>query len=426
MFEELKDLQKERLLKLELTCRSNFFAYNKKSKPLKYVVNLLIKEFGVKYENEIWLLVTQAGMTISKKGTACKWTLNKNHYTALRKDGFKFSYLRTRKLLEMCVAKGYISVYLGYYFGGKSVFKGKGEEDGKTTIIHFKEKFIFLFEKEKLIKSMKNVIYGDLVVNRDPDTKKNKTLHGIDNLDEEKSLIERYNKILYETEIKIWDVICFIQYVRIFSGSSKMGGRFYAGIFQTLKSEYRKYITFDDEATVEVDISSTHASILCCREGIVLPHTHKVYECYEGLVGEDSELRSLMKRVFMILLFGDEKRAQGSVCNLILNEGSSNFPSIRYKCLSSYARDLIKRLETHNSFIAKYFYNTGLWKTLQNDDSEICKNILEVFVDKHRPLLCYHDSWVVAESDQTLLESSVSSAWEKVLGTKDNLKLSVK
>lgn len=417
MHKKLKELSDQEVTRLEVSCSSFYLSYSKTNQFQKQV-NEILAFTGNSYKEEVWLIVTALVRSKRQNNHNTKFSLNKNSYTEARKKGFKFSYTKTRRLLEILEEAGYLTVYLGD--------KTSHVKRRRTSIITFHYKFSSMFDK-KVVDNNIMLSYNSPVEIRDSITKEILSDTKITNIKALKEEVNDYNALLNNTEIRVFDVSCGVLYKRIFSDNMNSGGRWYSGEFQTIKSSYREHILFDGEKTVEVDVESIHPSIIGCLQGVKLPEDFKPYECYQDFKGDPIQLRKLFKQALMCMLYANSKRqAKSSLFDKYIqdkNEGGVKYGTIKLN--KGDINKIFDALTEHNNFLSDRLYIKDSWRELQFLDASICRVVINSFVEKGLPILAYHDSWVVSESNKNLLIDVMKKAWKEVLGTDMNFKFKI-
>jgi hypothetical protein len=180
---------------------------------------------------------------------------------------------------------------------------------------------------------------------------------------------------------------------RVYNGAWTLGGRYYGGWWQNVRSDDRKHFTIDGEATVEEDYPQLHPRLLYAHAGQQLDG-----DAYE-IAGWD---RKLCKRAF----------------NVLVNAG--NFFEAK-AAVAAYAGDdrsalaLIEAIKIRHFRIRKLFHS-GMGLRLQNLDSEMAKTVLtEMTLGNGIVVLPIHDSFIVPVTHHDLLKSVMHDAFEKVV-----------
>ncbi len=187
---------------------------------------------------------------------------------------------------------------------------------------------------------------------------------------------------------------------RVFNGKWTLGGRYYGGWWQAVKSEDRKHLRLDGERTVEIDYSQIHPRIIYQEAGIEL-----VGDAYDipGWKGT-KELRDLCKAAFNILVNATcYKSALGALAWEMGGDRQG-------------AEELIDAIKERHRDVAECFHS-GVGLRLQGLDARIAEIVLtEMTVKRGIPVLPIHDSFVVAESHRTMLVRVMQKAFERVVG----------
>jgi hypothetical protein len=225
----------------------------------------------------------------------------------------------------------------------------------------------------------------------------------------ERRLLQQVNKLISETEISLsapeaefdGDAIRFGEHsvypemrslYRVFNGGWTLGGRYYGGWWQSVKSRDRQHFMLDGQRTTEVDYEQLHPRLLYALAG----------ERLEGdaytLPGWD---RKLCKIGFNVLLNASGyHQAHGALLPYL--DG----------CEVS-ARDLIHDMRKRHPNVARYFHS-GIGLRLQNIDSEMCRFVLaEMSVKKRITVLPVHDSFIVPETAKDELVVTMKAAFER-------------
>ena len=223
--------------------------------------------------------------------------------------------------------------------------------------------------------------------------------------------VKEYNALLLDTNIAIpfksdvvkeylkETVVDFANntYHRIFNNNSfESGGRFYGPWWQSINSELRKLITFNNKKTIELDYSSLHIHLLYSKEGI---DYHELYGKKADpylLKGYGKRYRTVIKRAFLIALNMQTPKNFSQTVAYTLREEGIFKKDISYK-------DILSQFFTLHPKIKKYFF-TGIGTELQYIDSCITDSIVRRMCKLNIPLLGVHDSFIVEEKYKSILE----------------------
>lgn len=201
---------------------------------------------------------------------------------------------------------------------------------------------------------------------------------------------------------------------RVFNHKSfDLGGRFFGGWWQRCPSAMRKDILLDDHATVEIDYSSLHPTLLYAYEGInywgeISSDPYAIGKL--SFEGDEEKSRELAKSVMLILLNIDEEEKLPAAFRKNAKPGSAQK---KYK--NEQVFEILERISELHHPISGYFCS-GIGLSLQNTDASITEIILRYFVDRDWPILLIHDSYVVPDGLHEKLELAMESAFREVCG----------
>lgn len=182
---------------------------------------------------------------------------------------------------------------------------------------------------------------------------------------------------------------------RIFRDDFHSGGRAYCRA-QTIGSEQRKQLQVDGEPCVEWDYSSHQPRMLYHLNGLEAPE-----DCYAHATIPRDLIKSAMMRVMNCK---NDKQARGALQGLLNESG--------YKLT---ARALLDAVYTSHPLIQKTM-GADLWKQLQYLESSITMQIMERLADQNVCCLGVHDSFVVSQSQGTLLQKLMADEYQKQMG----------
>ena len=197
---------------------------------------------------------------------------------------------------------------------------------------------------------------------------------------------------------------------RIFNNNSwKDGGRFYGGWWQRIPSQYRSRIHFSGMPTSELDFSGLHINLLYQMNRKELPMTDP-YDI-KG-IGIDGFNRQIVKIILLHII--NAKSRKSAVKSIAM---TINFDTTLYEYVSNNKLDYLSFIDeiliTHNS-IKKYFFS-GQGIKLQNFDSMMAEAVINHFTSLGIPILCIHDSFVIAADKTKDLDAVMTKKFEQVL-----------
>jgi len=178
----------------------------------------------------------------------------------------------------------------------------------------------------------------------------------------------------------------------------KQGGRFFGGWWESLVSDYRRYITINEKPTVEIDYSELHPHIMYAMEGLQMKG---------GAYAIEGVTRDHAKTAFQQLINGTGRVRRPDDFDPVA-EGMS-------------WKEVLGELRKRHALIAKYF-DSGYGIELQNKDSQIIENILLHFSSRNIPCLPIHDSIIVHHDLKDELKGMMLDEYRKALGMDIGLK----
>ena len=193
-------------------------------------------------------------------------------------------------------------------------------------------------------------------------------------------------------------------YSRIFNETFSQGGRFYRADILQLHSKdgnQRLDITIDGKPVVEVDFQNLHFRIAAVLEGMDMQDIPM--DMYSDILDDVTNKvdRRIVKLAVNIMFncksVESAKRAIQGEINSLSHEDKEVYTL-------GNAKSVMALIEMNYSDFSEMFCNEDSFgRVLQNLDSHLAADILEVFVLKEIPILCVHDSFVVAKEHLELL-----------------------
>ena len=246
---------------------------------------------------------------------------------------------------------------------------------------------------------------------------------------------------------------------RVFNNKSwELGGRFYGGWWQHISKELRPDIMINDNPVVEIDFNAMHIALLQAEVAEKPEPDLVVVKGGEPQQGSDffqkfsasrlidtddapnanDDPYTLNGSIFPHKNDFDQRKAVKGLVLMAINAVSrkSAFSAFR----SDQAKgDPLKKMTNDelsqllDSFIEKHpelepFLCTGKGLELMYLDSRIAESVIEHLTDKSIPVLCVHDSFIVADKEKHELLRAMDHACNQVIGcnirsdyTKDGL-----
>lgn len=208
--------------------------------------------------------------------------------------------------------------------------------------------------------------------------------------------------------------------VRKFARSLDEGGRFYRAEYQGMKKNDRARLLIDGEPTVELDFSALHPTLLYLQLGLPVPE-----DPYQAVVPRDDYKLALniainardagqaercIARKIAAGRINKEREAQG-LDDLTEAEERRLAPTDEDK---SRAERAVEQLAS-DPLSVRYYSGDGA--RLQRVDSDIAALVLTDLMREGIPVLCIHDSFIVAAKHQKALHDEMVAAFQRVTQT---------
>ena len=246
---------------------------------------------------------------------------------------------------------------------------------------------------------------------------------------------------------------------RVFNnGSWNLGGRFYGGWWQQISKELRPDIMINDKPVVEIDFTAMHIALLQAQVAekpepdIVVVKANEPQQGSDffqkfsasrlidtdGVPNADNDPYTLDKSIFPHKNGFDQRKAVKQLVLMAINAVSrkSAFSAFRSSQATGDPSKKMKNIELSqllDAFIEKHpelepFLCTGKGLELMYLDSRIAESVIEQLTNKSIPVLCVHDSFIVADDQKHELLRAMEHACNQVIGrsirsdyTKDGL-----
>jgi hypothetical protein len=196
---------------------------------------------------------------------------------------------------------------------------------------------------------------------------------------------------------------------RIFNnGSWNQGGRFYGGWWQRVPKKWRTEIQVGGVPATEVDYSSLHIMLLYAMEGIDYAKEigTDAYQL-EGYANSE-EMRDFLKLVLITALnAGTPEKAKAAI------QKEVNFKKATWSWIGSMGLEvaaIIDAFAARHEPIRKYLFS-GVGLELQYADSRMAEHVISTMMDEEIPVLCIHDSFVVATDKLPHLKAVMKDAF---------------
>jgi len=197
---------------------------------------------------------------------------------------------------------------------------------------------------------------------------------------------------------------------RIFNNNSwEDGGRFYGGWWQRIPSGYRGGIHFSTMPTSELDFSGLHINLIYLLSKKDFPKSDP-YDIHG--IGIEGLNRQIVKIILLHII--NAKSRESAVKSITMR---INFDTTLYEYVSQNNLDYISFIDEiliNHKPIKKYFFS-GQGIKLQNFDAMMAEKVINHFTNLHIPVLCIHDSFLIAADKTKDLNKVMTEKFEQVL-----------
>lgn len=216
-------------------------------------------------------------------------------------------------------------------------------------------------------------------------------------------------------------------YCRIFNESFEYGGRFYRADVLAIKNkdnDARLDILMDGESVVEVDYSNLHFRIASALED--LDSEDIPLDVYSGILEDEGNKvdRGIVKlAVNMMFNCYDKASAQKAIqkaINVMSAEAKQVYTLGNAKSVMALIYD------AYPSFSHLFCEESSFGRVLQNADSHLASDILEVMLDNNITCLPVHDSFIVKMKDLDILCKTMGNCFRKRFGVDTLVPVGVK
>jgi hypothetical protein len=180
-----------------------------------------------------------------------------------------------------------------------------------------------------------------------------------------------------------------------------LGGRFYGTWWINMKSEYRKYITVDNNPVVYCDFKALHINMLYHMEGLESPNIDPY-----SVEGIPEKYRPVLKIILQQAINAESHYE--AVDKADLPTGWTH-------------KQILDKLKEKHSPIKDHI-NSGIGLSLQCRDADICAIILNEARDKDIVILPIHDGFLVeTPHDKDEIIEMMKRAYRKVMNTNHDI-----
>jgi hypothetical protein len=246
---------------------------------------------------------------------------------------------------------------------------------------------------------------------------------------------------------------------RVFNNASwEAGGRFYGGWWQSINEELRSEIMINDNPVVEIDFTAMHIALLQAEvaeklepdlvvvKGSESQQKSDLFDKFSAsrFIGTDDapnandDPYTLDKTIFPHKNDFDQRKVVKKLVLMAINASSRTSAFSAFRSDNPKGDPLRKMTNAElsqllDAFIEKHpklepFLCALKWGELMYLDSRIAESVIEQLTDKSIPVLCVHDSFIVADKQKHELLRAMDRACNQVIGrniksdyTKDGL-----
>ncbi|XOJ84998.1 hypothetical protein ABXT54_02000 [Methylophilaceae bacterium Uisw_099_01] len=212
---------------------------------------------------------------------------------------------------------------------------------------------------------------------------------------------------------------------RIFNNNSwEDGGRFYGGWWQRIPSGYRGGIHFSTMPTSELDFSGLHINLiyLLCKKDFPKSDPYDIHG-----IGIEGLNRQIVKIILLHIINAKSRESAVKSITMRINFDKTLYEYVSHNKLD-YPSFIDEILITHKS-IKKYFFS-GQGIKLQNFDAMMAEKVINHFTNLDIPVLCIHDSFLIAADKTKDLNQVMTEKYRQVLKSlgleSDGIRLSTK
>lgn len=196
-------------------------------------------------------------------------------------------------------------------------------------------------------------------------------------------------------------------------------GRMHGGFWQSMPSEFRQCLLIDGQRCVELDYSSQILNMAASKHDVQLPDNAYIFDIGMSWL-TPIQIKTVVKFAILIGLGSKSKKSAFGGLRQKLN----NSNEIEYCDVPQKDRDLERLFDTifrKYPFLENMMFRDNAIK-LFFEDSEVARSIINVFVDRNKPILPIHDGFVVKAEDEDLLMTAMRQAWEDRFHTQIQVK----
>lgn len=206
-------------------------------------------------------------------------------------------------------------------------------------------------------------------------------------------------------------------YCRIFNESFAYGGRFYKADVLAIKNrdtDARLDIKIEGQDVCEIDFCNLHFRVAAALKDIDVEYLP--LDVYSGILeDETNEVDRRMVKLAVNIMFNcfSEETAQDAIrkeINLLKAEDKMKYT------LGNASAVMLLIYNAYPQFVDSFCSSESYGRILQNADSHLANDILEVMIEKNVACLPVHDSFLVQAKYADLLSTTMGDCFRKRFG----------
>jgi len=315
--------------------------------------------------------------------------------------------------------------FLKLHIGKRDFFSG--EYKGLCTRIEMTEALHVFIQRFSLegIEFEKVLINGGMIVKyrNKRDTKKIKydysDLGEPKSIKQSKKILTAYNNLIKRSDIKlerqpseqIVNLNNKISFRTFSNNSYDYGGRFYGGWWTNCKRENRRYISINNQSTIESDYTANHLCFYYSLNGEEIADALKKDPYSISKVYPRSLIKLIINRLFncdgrrgIVNHFRERLRFTNG-------EDEENLYLMRHYLSTAIEVNRVLDVIFASHPILRKQRNNQQGLILQNWDSKIAEQVLKLMTDLDIPCLCIHDSFIVSIEFEDELKEAMRTAY---------------
>ncbi len=318
---------------------------------------------------------------------------------------------RVIRCIEFLVSNGYVTNHLGTSHAN--------QEKRQISYVRPTQKFIEEWNVKELVENAMESYQECLqVIELRDEDKQSMKYRSNQNIKHMEDVVRNLNRLNESVEIRDGNGETLTNfYCRIFNESFEYGGRFYKAdvlAIKNKKSSARLDITIEGQQVVEVDFSNLHFRIAAALEN--LDYENIPLDVYSGILDDESNYidRKIVKLAVNIMFNCLNEASAEKAINLEINKLTKEEKEAY--TLGKAKSVILLIYDAYPEFIELFCNSKSYGRILQNADSHLANDILEVMIAKNIPCLPVHDSFIVQMKYMNILCETMGDCFRKRFG----------